>query len=384
MRFAPFLIFPFLVCAVGAGVYCQSQRAQAQLNATQLSATQLSATQLSATQLSATQLSATQLSATQLSATQLSATQLSGTLGGPVLPPSAASVPKTTGVAPAPRPTVGAVARPVLMPAPPIPEKERVRVGLSTAGAALAIYAPDGLLLTDAAQPGRALRVAAGETTQFSLVPATQVTIAGRAFGGTLGLSVAGRTSRGWQTIRVAVLGAGPARVTSNGQSARWGRPYRGGFEIFPQQLPNPQRQGPLALVNIVAMEDYLKGVVPWEMDASAPFEALKAQAICARTKAVDFQRTRRFGKGEFDICDYDACQGYPGMENEKPASSSAVETTKGLAIFHGGRPIDAVFCTNSGGTTASANDVWTTSGAVSYLQSVRDFPRRLAARQPD
>ena len=327
MRFARFLIPPFLLCALGAGFYFQ--RAQAQIG---------------------------------------------GTLGGPALAPPTWVASPNAASAPTVAPIVAP--KPAAAPAlpPPIPQRERVRVGLSTAGAPISIYAPKGLLLTDAAQPGRALRVGAGETAQFSLVPAAAVAIAGRSYRGTLGLRVAGRTSRGWQRVAVAVLGKEPARVTSNGKSARWGRPYRGGFEIFPQQLANPQRQGPLALVNVVAMEDYLKGVVPWEMDASAPFEALKAQAICARTKTLDFRRSKRFGKGDFDICDYDACQGYPGTENEKPASSSAVETTKGLAIFKGGKPIDAVFCTNSGGITANAGDVWTTSGNVSYLQSVRDF----------
>ena len=296
-------------------------------------------------------------------------------LGGPTLAPAGIAAPATTPL-PAQTPTL---ARPVSAPLPalpaPIPPGQTIRVGLSTQGGPISIYAPSGLSLSDAAQPGRALRLAPGETAQFSSVPATEVQIAGKKYRGPLGLSVAGRTSRGWQSIRVAVTGGQLARVTTNGKSARYGRPYRGGFEIFPQQLPNDQRQGPLALVNVVALDDYLKGVVPWEMEPSAPFEALKVQAICARTKALDFQRSKRFAPGKFEICDYDACQGYPGTENEKPASSSAVETTKGLAIFRGGRPIDAVFATNSGGITANANDVWVTSGAVSYLQSVRDFP---------
>jgi SpoIID/LytB domain protein len=54
---------------------------------------------------------------------------------------------------------------------------------------------------------------------------------------------------------------------------------------------PN-HRKGPLALVNVLPLEDYLKGVVPWEMDDCCSLEALKAQAICARTKTLDFKRT--------------------------------------------------------------------------------------------
>jgi len=124
----------------------------------------------------------------------------------------------------------------------------------------------------------------------------------------------------------------------------------------------------------VVPLEAYLKGVVPWEMSPAAPLEALKAQAICARTKVLDFVRGKRFAQGNFDICDYDACQGYPGTENEKPTTSAAVEATKGLAIYQNGRPIDAVYSTNSGGITASARDVWKATTPITYLQSVPDF----------
>ena len=330
MRFsAPFLLASLMAPIILGAVYFQGQRADAQINAQ--------------------------------------------TLGGPAVSRPNLVAPQTNAPAPAVSQTV-AIAPPLPLP-PPIPAAQTIRVGLSTAGKPISIYAPTGLFLRDAAQPGRALRVAAGETAQFSLVAPTEVTIAGRKFRGSVGLSVAGRTSRGWSNVRILVLGDGPARVTSNGEGARYGRSYRGGFEIFPQQLPNDQRQGPLALVNVLAMEDYLKGVVPWEMDATSPPESLKAQAICARSETLNFRRTKRFAKGNFDICDYDACQGYPGMENEKPPTSRAVEATRGLVLWRGGAPADAVYGTNSGGITAAASDVWVTSGPVAYLQSVRDFP---------
>ena len=263
-----------------------------------------------------------------------------------------------------------------LLPAPPpIPENQRVRVGLSTAGGTLAISAPLGLILTDARQNGRALRSKPGEIVQFSMGAPVEVTSGNRKFRGPIALEVGGRASRGWQWVRVSVPAGQLARVVSDGKDARYGRPYRGGFEVFPQQGAEPNhRVGPLAVVNVVGMEDYLKGVVPWEMDSGAPLEALKAQAVCARSETINFKETKRFAAARFDICDYDACQGYPGTENEKPDTSRAVEATRGLVLMSGNRIADAVYGTNSGGLTADADDVWKNDGKIPYLASVRDW----------
>lgn len=312
--------------------------------------------------------------------------QLEGTLGGPRVVPSqnmASPTPATPPavVAPpvvAPRPTIATAARqsPPALPAPPsIPDSQRVRVGLSTEKGALSIWSANGLILRDLRQPARALRSGAGEIVTFDLGAPVNVRSGALFFRGTISLDIAGRKSTAWQYIGVEVPGDQPARVTSNRKSARYGRPYRGGFEVFPQQMAEPNhRQNELSLINVVNIEDYLKGVVPWEMDATAPLEALKAQAMGARSETLDTRASKKFAAGKFDICDYDACQGYPGTENEKPLTSRAVEETRGLVLFSGGRVMDAVYFTNSGGITANAGDVWKTSSSISYLQSVRDF----------
>ena len=297
-------------------------------------------------------------------------TQNGGTLGGPlhdlpVQPPTAG--PTAVPQAPA---KVAPTSPPL---APPTP-KNAIRVGLSTKGGSLQLWLPGGATLRDVEQSGRVQSVAAGTTLVFGEGPVKTQKVGAATFRGPLTVKVGQTTSVGWEHIAIQPLGAVPGRATTNGASARYGRPYRGGFEVFPQRSMEPNhRKGPLALINVVGLEDYLKGVVPWEMDPGAPMEALKAQAICARTKTLDFKTSGRYQPGGFDVCDYDACQGYPGTENEKPDTSEAVETTKGLALFYKGRPIDAVYSTNSGGLTATASDVW--RGDVPYLQSVRDFP---------
>jgi len=287
-----------------------------------------------------------------------------GTLGGPGQ--SATTLPPGIFAKPAPKP--------VSAPVPSAP-RNAIRVGLSTMGSAIQIYLPGGATLRDVEQSGRSQNVPRGATLTFISGPAFKQKIGARTFSGPISVQINGRISQGWAHLAVFPSGTELSRVTSNGKSPRYGRPYRGTFELFPQRLPEPNhRKGTLALVNVLPLEDYLKGVVPWEMDSGAPLEALKAQAICARTKTLDFKQTGRFRAGGFDVCDYDACQGYPGADNEKPDTTRAVEATSGLALFHDGRPIDAVYSTNSGGITSAASDVWR-GGDVSYLQSVRDFP---------
>ena len=251
-----------------------------------------------------------------------------------------------------------------------------MRVGLSTERGNLAIWSANGLILRDPRQPARALRSGPGEIVRFDLGAPVNVGSGNTFFRGAISLDINGRKSEAWQYVSVAVPGDEPARVTSNNKSPRYGRPYRGGFEIFPQQMAEPNhRQNELSLVNLLSMEDYLKGVVPWEMDATAPLEALKAQAICARGETLNFKNTGRFAAGKFDICDYDACQGYPGTENEKPSTTRAVEETRGLVALSGGKIADTVYGTNSGGISANAADVWKTSGRrFTYLRSIRDF----------
>ena len=277
----------------------------------------------------------------------------------------------------APLPKVAALAQknpPALPAPPPIPSNQIVRVGLSTQRGNLAIWSAGGLILRDLRQPARAVRSAPGEIVKFDVGAPVNAQSGALLFRGTIALDIGGRKSSAWQYVAVAALGDEPARVTSDNKSARYGRPYRGSFEVFPQQAAEPNhRQNELSLVNVVGMEDYLKGVVPWEMEPTAPLEALKAQAICARGETMNFKNTKRFAAGKFDICDYDACQGYPGTENEKPATTRAVVETRGLVAMSGGRIADTVYGTNSGGLSANASDVWKTS-PTSYLQSIRDF----------
>lgn len=252
-----------------------------------------------------------------------------------------------------------------------------VRVGISTGKATLQLWSESKLLITDAAQPTRKMVIAAHRKVLFTKDAAPQqITARGMMLRGQVSITVDNHRYAAWQIANVRPLDWHQfIRVSSNGENARWSRPYRGTFEISPQTYSfDPARhQNSLRVVNVVNLEDYLKGVVPWEMTPTAPLEALKAQAICARSETLHDIQGGRHRKDGFDMCDYDHCQGYPGTENEKPRSTLAVEQTAGLALTYNGEIADAVYGTNSGGITADSTDVWR-GGPVPYLRNVPDF----------
>lgn len=142
---------------------------------------------------------------------------------------------------------------------------------------------------------------------------------------------------------------------------------YRGRVEVF------PNGQGRLTVMNTVELETYLRGVVPKEMGAweFPAIEALKAQAIAARTYAVA-NRGKRAKEG-FDLVDTVADQVYGGRDGEQSLTDRAVEETRGLVATYGGHPIQALFMANSGGATVDNRFVFG-GGATPYLQPASNY----------
>ncbi len=138
------------------------------------------------------------------------------------------------------------------------------------------------------------------------------------------------------------------------------GTPYRGSLEIH-------NILGVLNVINIVSMNDYLKGVVPAEMPVSWPMEALKAQAVAARTFCYS-----RLGSGDRALYNLDSTtrsQVYRGRAVENVNSSRAVDDTDGIIITCDERPVVAYFHSTCGGRTADGEDVWPGT-CVPYLKS--------------
>ncbi|MDQ3813090.1 MAG: SpoIID/LytB domain-containing protein, partial [Armatimonadota bacterium] len=160
----------------------------------------------------------------------------------------------------------------------PTPTSRTIRVGLSTQGAPIQFWSQYAMTITDVAQPGRRLNVGPRHIVTVANDLPAQIVEQGRRWNGSIQIETSGRIYRAWQVVRITPAGV-PTRLSTSGANPRWERAYRGSFEIAPQSFSfEPATHlGRLRLVNIVSLEEYLKGVVPWEMTYSAPLEALKA-----------------------------------------------------------------------------------------------------------
>jgi stage II sporulation protein D len=136
--------------------------------------------------------------------------------------------------------------------------------------------------------------------------------------------------------------------------------PYRGQIQV-------DVVDGKLRAINVVGLEQYLYGVVPSEMPSTWSSEALKAQAVAARSYAM---ATRQVG-APYDVFNDTRSQVYLGLSHESPTTTAAVDATKGQVLFYGGKVATTFFSSTSGGMTESAAN-WMGS-AVPYLVSVPD-----------
>ena len=141
------------------------------------------------------------------------------------------------------------------------------------------------------------------------------------------------------------------------------GKPYRG-------MLTFSVTGNTMTAVNVIGLEEYLYGVVPSEMPQSYETEALKAQAVAARTYAMT-KLGAHTGSG-YQLCDGTNCQVYKGCSNEAAATTAAIDATEGEVACYNGSPIEAVFSTSSGGYTENSENVW--YAAVPYLRAVPEF----------
>jgi stage II sporulation protein D len=110
-------------------------------------------------------------------------------------------------------------------------------------------------------------------------------------------------------------------------------------------------------VINRVTVEECLQGVVPEEMPPEWNAEAVKAQAVAARTYAL--HQRKRHGKEGFDVCATTHCQQYGGVAAERTAANQAVKATAGEVLQSRGALVDALFHTDSGGMTENSEDVW-------------------------
>jgi len=147
---------------------------------------------------------------------------------------------------------------------------------------------------------------------------------------------------------------------------------YRGELWFYRQEGSD------MTVINNLPLEQYLYSVVPSEMPSSWPQEALKAQAVAARSYAVANCLSSKYAKYGFDVTDDVSSQEYKGYAygggkyaGENPNATKAVDATKGIVLTYGGKVISALFSSHSGGYTESSENVF--KYPQPYLKAVPD-----------
>ena len=167
-------------------------------------------------------------------------------------------------------------------------------------------------------------------------------------------------------------VASGTSPLTMQGKSNLLtvnGKAYRGAITLWPGEKG-------VCVVNTLAVEPYLYGVLPKEMSELWPEEALKAQAVASRTYTYHTLLNRK-DHPRFDLEATTAFQVYGGADVETPETTRAVDLTQKSYLAFQGLPIIACFHANSGGMTESADAVW--GAALPYLQRVKDSFSSLA-----
>jgi stage II sporulation protein D len=169
-------------------------------------------------------------------------------------------------------------------------------------------------------------------------------------------LSAAGRRIA---TFSAPLQVSGPAGVVTLGGAGS----YRGVLELRPDTF------GGVNVINAVSLEDYIAGVVARESPSSWPAEALKAQAVAARTYAIT---TSKAGAGFEHYADTRS-QVYGGVAAETPSTNAAVAATRGQVVTYDGEPVVTFFFSTSGGRTEDVENTNVGAGPKPWLKSVED-----------
>jgi stage II sporulation protein D len=218
-----------------------------------------------------------------------------------------------------------------LAPAPPTAEQE-IRVGVRVAAELTAVSAPGGVTVRGAL---------AGENVAL-VRSLPRATFQPSAVAGRLRLLETGEVLE-----HALVLPADDAALVDVDTT-----PYRGFVEVLPAE------EGRLTVVNVVPIEDYLRGVVPNELapEAFPQIEALKAQAVAARSYVL--AHLGDYSSRGYDVCATAACQVYRGSASEHPLTDRAVAETRGTVASWRGRPIHAFYTSTCGGHTEEGTSV--------------------------
>ncbi len=214
------------------------------------------------------------------------------------------------------------------------------------------------LIQTTSAASFRGANAAAGRT----LSPRKTYTVRARA-GGQVLLATAGGKPIVTAPAPLRVTGPGPITVLGTSGLQRVNGAYRGALEFRPVSL------GSVNVINALDVDEYVRGVVPLEVPALWHAEALKAQAVAARTYALT---TNKNGAG-FDHYSTTSSQVYGGVSAEQATTDAAVRATAGQLVTYQGKPVATYFFSTSGGRTEDVEKSGLGTTALPWLRSVED-----------
>ena len=241
------------------------------------------------------------------------------------------------------------------MPAFAADSNTRLRVGLTISGAST-FAAPQ-------------LENASGYPTGY-----TVGTVSGTTFSGSTAITSSALTiklvndafqvsdTNSGTVLYTSAAGADHIAIRPN-STLTWFKGYKWYGDFVYRRASN----GSITVINYVGVEDYVKGVLPYEIDPSWPAEAQKAQAVCARSFALG---THKHGD-EYDLCNTTNCQVYLGANRATEASDAAVNATEGETLSDNGSSVIGYFYSSDGGATEDAANVW--GGDYAYLKGKAD-----------
>lgn len=253
-------------------------------------------------------------------------------------------------------------------------EAEELRSRLEDAGFETAVVPPSSALpsiKSPTVNPGGMFAQSrTSETRPRSALPPSSTSPASSPRTASSGVRTASR-SINMPSREVVASAAGAGRLFSSSAPVMFAsddekapvrfndRPYRGRIEVF------ANRRGALTVVNVLGLEDYVKGVVPNELSAGGYplIEAHKAQAIAARTYAL--RNRGQFMSEGYDLLPTTRSQVYRGLVSENALSSRAVDETRGLVATYDGEPINAFYTSTCGGRTEDAENIF--NGPLPY-----------------
>jgi len=205
--------------------------------------------------------------------------------------------------------------------------------------------------------------------TDKTLSSGSSVTVRYNAASGSLSLTAGGVTASMGSAFKLRRHQTGGQNGVKIAQGRVPGNLYPGDFQFT-------VKNGVLYIIAYIYMEDYLYGVLPYEMGASSPLESLKAQAIAARTYTM---RAMAYAASSlYDVVDTTADQVYNGTPSGSAACVRAVDETRGIALRYASSFAAAYYTASNGGQTESIKNAWGVSG-YPYL-SVKDDPYDLAS----